>query len=499
MFVYVKSELGVSMYYETPKKLTRVWTNAMALRSLPTDLATTERSPVDMERVSENFRRLSAERMGDRTVRRPVEVVLRKLFGTALILAIGMVFVPADATARSPIACGTAYTVARGDTLFKIARRAFGNGKLYKQIFQVNRDILPNSASVEIGNEILIPCLDSSGQVVREDAVAQEMLAGSGQPEAAPAAARIEPTQPTVGLLRQAAQLFVLARMPMQPIAGTINSTSSIEPVGIERTKVTEHAASNPLLVTPRIRLLTGSGYAPFADEHLPPGGMFTDLVSQAMEAVAPELQSRVTFVNDWAAHLNYLLPDGSFDVSFPWYKPDCSRYERLDAEMQRRCAGFNFSNPIFEVRVGFYVRADDILTGIRTLAAFSGKRLCRPNGQFTFDLDQNGLVEPNVTVETQYTAEQCFVRLVEGQVDVVTLVKLEVDEQLLKLGIADAVTEIGSLESAETLHALVSKQNPNGLAHLELINRGLAELMASGKWFEVVASHQGRQLALIN
>ena len=155
------------MYFETPNKMTRVRTNAMALRSLPTDLATTERSPMDLERASENFRRLSAEKMGtmgDGKVRRPVEAVLRKRAGAALILAIGMVFVPADATARSPIACGTAYTVARGDTLFKIARRAFGNGKLYKQIFEANREILPNPASVEIGTEILIPASIAPGK-----------------------------------------------------------------------------------------------------------------------------------------------------------------------------------------------------------------------------------------------------------------------------------------------------------------------------------------------
>ena len=489
------------MYIEMETKM-RGQRRAVTPLQRTTDMITTERASVDMACTLENYLRLSGkkvETMENSPDFRHAGERASRLFGAALILGIVVAISPTDATALPTIACGTTYTIERGDTLFKVADRAFGDGKLYKQIFEVNRDILPNSASVEIGDEILVPCLDSNGQVVREDTVAQEMLAGSGQPEAAPAAARIEPTQPTAGLLRQAAQLVALARMPMQSIAGPVNPTLSLEPVGIERTEVTEPSASNPLLVTPRIRLLTGSGFAPFADERLPRGGMITDLVSQAMEAGAPELQSRVTFVNDWAAHLNYLLPDGSFDVSYPWYKPDCLRYERLDAEMQRRCDGFNFSNPIFEVRVGFYARTDDTLTGITTLAALSEKRLCRPNGQFTFDLDQNGLVEPYVTVETQYTAEQCFVRLVEGQVDVVTLVKLGIDEQLLKLGIADAVTEIGSLESVETLHALVSKKSRDGQAHLDLLNRGLAEIMASGKWFEVVANDHGGHLALMN
>jgi polar amino acid transport system substrate-binding protein len=436
------------MYYEAPNKLGRLRTNAIAPRSLPTELAATERSTVDMERVSENFRRLSAERMGtmgDRKVRRKVEAALRKLFGAALILAIGTVFVPADATAQSPIACGTAYTVARGDTLFKIARRAFGNGNLYKQIFEANRHVLPNSASVEIGNEILIPCLDSSGKAVRKDGVARKSLA---------------------------------------------------EPVNSE---AAGPVTSEPQLVIPRVRLLTGSDIAPYADQILPQGGMITDLVSRALNAAVPGQQSRVAFVNDWASHLNYLLPEGAFDVSFPWYKPDCSKADKLNAEMQSLCAEFEFSNPIFEIRVGFYTQTGSALVETGTLAALSGKRLCRPSGHVTFDLERIGLVKPDISIETQYTAKECFVRLVKGQVDVVTLDKSEADKQLRQLGIAKEIIEIGDLESVQTLHALVSKQNPNGLAHLELINRGLAELMASGKWFEVVAFHQGWQLALMN
>ena len=489
------------MYYKTETKM-RGRRDAITSLLTPADLQTTERSPVNMERGVGNFRRMSAKKAGMKgksQVRRPAEEIMRKLFGVALMLGIGIAVVPTDATARPPIACGTIYTVARGDTLFKIAERAFGNGWLYKQIFEANRDVLPNSASVEIGNELLIPCLDGTGQVVGEDAVAQEPLAEPGKPEATTVAATMEPAQTTLGLLRQATKLVAMVALPMQSIAGPFNPTASPASITKDGLGATELTTSEPQLVIPRIRLLTVSGFAPFADENLPQGGMITDLVSRALKAVAPGQQSRVAFVNDRAAHLNFLIPDGAFDVSFPWYKPDCSKSERLNAETQRRCAEFEFSNPIFEVRVGFYTRLGDALVEIRSLAALSGKRLCRPNGQFTFDLEQNGLVEPNVSVETQYTAQQCFVRLVEGQVDVVTLVKSEGDEQLRQLGIVDSVTEIDGLESAQTLHALVAKQSPNGQAHLDLINQGLAELMASGKWFEVVAFHQGRQLALMN
>ncbi len=489
------------MYYQFSKK-TGGQIDALALRSLPTDSMTTERSPVGMEGAAESFRKFDAERSGSMAngqVRRPAEAVSRNLFGAALMLALGMEFVPTDATAQSPIACGTVYSVTRGDTLFKIAERAFGNGKLYRQIFEANRDLLPDSASVEIGNELLIPCLDGAGQVVREDAVAQGHLTEPGKSEATPAAATIEPAQTTPGLLGRVTDLVTMVTLPMQSIAGPIDLTASLASITEDGLGATELATSEPQLVIPPIRLLTGSGLALFADENLPQGGMITDLVLHAVNAIAPGQQSHVAFVNDWAAHLNYLLPDGAYDVSFPWYKPDCSKSERLNAEMQRRCVEFDFSNPIYEARVGIYTRLGDALVETRTLAALSGKRLCRPNGLFTFDLEQIGLVKPDVSVETQYTAQQCFARLANGRVDVVMLVKSEVDDQLRNLGVIDTVTEIADLEFALTLHAMVSKQSPNGQAHLDLINRGLAELMASGIWFEVVATHQGHQLAQMN
>ena len=163
------------MYYEMEAKM-RGRRDAITSLLTQADLQTTERSPDNMERAVENFCRMSANKAsmkGKSQVRRSAEEIVRKLFGVALMLGIGIAVVPTDATARSPIACGTTYTVARGDTLIKIAERAFGNGLLYKQIFEANSEILPNLDSVAIGNELLIPCLNSTGKVVREDALAQ--------------------------------------------------------------------------------------------------------------------------------------------------------------------------------------------------------------------------------------------------------------------------------------------------------------------------------------
>jgi len=51
----------------------------------------------------------------------------------------------------------TKYVVADGDSLWKIAARVYGNGSLHTLIAEANRDVLGNSADLQIGWELVIP------------------------------------------------------------------------------------------------------------------------------------------------------------------------------------------------------------------------------------------------------------------------------------------------------------------------------------------------------
>jgi polar amino acid transport system substrate-binding protein len=468
-----------------------------------TEMETTELPPMNMEQVAVNFRRMTIRKEAAKTraiesgqAGRPAEGNIHKLFGLALIMGLGVSGLPSVATARAPLVCGSHYAIKSGDTLFKVAKRAYGNGKLYKKIYQANSDILPSPSSVEIGNEILIPCLDDAGQIVRKDAMAEGLPATISIPEV-PEAAQETLTRPP-GLLTAAKQLVAAATMPIQSFAGPVMLGASTASPRIDETTLTPPAPSGAKASLGRVNLLTGVGFAP-ASQNLPQGNMITDLIARSLHVSAPERRHRVTVVSDWAAHLDYLLPEGTFDVSFPWYKPDCTASDRLNAEMQKRCAEFDFSNPIFEVRFGFYTRAGDVLAAAETVAGLAGKRLCRPNGHINGGLDQNDLMASIVSIETQYTAQQCFDLLIAGQVDVVALAKSEAVVLFQKHGQAYAVTEIAGLETARSLHALVPKKSQNGQTVLELINRGLAQVMVSGEWFTIVASHQGQKLAQMN
>lgn len=367
-----------------------------------------------------------------------------------LLFGLGAATIPKIAAAQTEIICGSVYFVEQGDTLYSIAQSAYGDGGLYLEIYRANPDVLSDAQIVEIGSKLLIPCLNG-----------------------------IE-TRPLADV-----ETLKLATEVEDRLAAPVGS--------IEDTSTTSQ------LTDPRIKFLTGSGFAPFADKNLIEGGMITDLVTRAIRAAAPEQDFRITFIDDWSAHLDVLLPDGAFDVGFPWYKPDCSIAGNLSDELRTRCDKFEFSNPFYEVAIGFYSRTSDRLTGTASYSDLYGKRLCRPTGYFMFDLDQFGLMAPNVSVDTPDTAKECFTRLMLGQVDVVSVVKSDADGELRNLGINDAVAEIEGLASRQTLHALALKSNPNGRAYLDILNRGLASLMASGEWFEVVATHQRAQLSLTN
>jgi len=49
------------------------------------------------------------------------------------------------------------HEVKKGDTLWKIAEKYYGDGSLYKTIFEANRDILKNPDLIKVGQKLHIP------------------------------------------------------------------------------------------------------------------------------------------------------------------------------------------------------------------------------------------------------------------------------------------------------------------------------------------------------
>jgi len=64
---------------------------------------------------------------------------------------------PATTTARPPVGAYRRYTIAKGDTLFSLAQRYYGNRSRWRDIYAANRDVMKSEGDLRIGMEVRIP------------------------------------------------------------------------------------------------------------------------------------------------------------------------------------------------------------------------------------------------------------------------------------------------------------------------------------------------------
>lgn len=235
------------------------------------------------------------------------------------------------------------------------------------------------------------------------------------------------------------------------------------------------------------LRIATASGYAPFTDEDLPGGGMITQMVERSMQLGNEDQAYDLIFINDWGSHLETLLPSGAIDMVFPWFKPNCDRVENLSPSSAYRCTDFNHSEPFYEVFVDFYTLKDSEYANAQSSSDLMGARICRPEAWFTFDLEAENLMPPNIDYTTVVAQNGCWQLLVDGEVDVVTYDSLPAEEDAREAGLTEQIATLSPLQSTVTTHIFVSKNNQFANDALPIINAGLEQLRLSGEWFNIV------------
>jgi len=324
------------------------------------------------------------------------------------------------------------YVIQGGDTLRDIAQRAYGNGN-FQLIFDANRNVIgSNPNNIEVGDELVLPCADG--------------------------------TLPT-------AQVEVVEAPT--PTAAAVEASGQQLPEGY----------------VPVIKFLTGGNYPPFTDESMPGRGMFTELVDTSMTRAAPSRDYVVTFVNDWGSHLSALLPINAFDMGFPWFKPDCTKIDLLSPAMAQRLTDYNFSDPFYELVVTSYVLPKSRFAGAQSPEDLFGARVCRPDGYYTFDLEEVGLVEPDITLVQPVLPRECFEQLLAGTVDYIPMEVQVAEDAIAELGIRGQLLELGQFSRLVTAHVISHKSNPYGRAYITLLNQGLREMRQSGEWFGIVST----------
>lgn len=236
------------------------------------------------------------------------------------------------------------------------------------------------------------------------------------------------------------------------------------------------------------VRLLTASDYEPFTDKKLMRGGLVTDIVNQAADK-APSIDDHgFAWINDWAAHLDPLLSEHTYDMGFPWLRPDCEG--NPDAF---RCKEFLFSEPMFEMLVVLFMEHSRTFEFTQD-SDIEGRNLCRPEGYYTHDLEKNGrnwLSEEKITLTQPRTVDDCFELLLDGSVDAVVLNEFTGQSALARLDIEDQITAPKHTPlSIEGLHVLVHKSHPEAVALISSINDGLAGIKEDGTYKKTVDAH---------
>ncbi|HPQ94738.1 MAG: transporter substrate-binding domain-containing protein [Thiothrix sp.] len=334
--------------------------------------------------------------------------------------------------------CGQPYEVVAGDTLGSVAEKVYGSSIKYNLIFYANRGLLAEGPSViKVGQKLRIPC--------------EQAEADGPAPEPAPAAVE---TSPVTG---SDARLAVMVTVP------------DANRPGYDSQQV--------------IQLLTAGDYAPFTDQSLPQGGLITELVEQALTATGIRFQ--LTWINDWSAHLDPLLKQKKYDMGFPWFYPGCPGKDTLRCE-------FLFSKPVFEVLIVLFTRTDSTLVFEKD-RDLEGKRLCRPAGYFTHDLERAGrewLSGKVIELKQPHSVKDCFDLLLAGEVDGVTTDDFTGRDALARLGYQDRITPQAREISVEALSVVVHKTHPRATILINRVNQGLAALHESGRYDEIMDRH---------
>jgi hypothetical protein len=103
------------------------------------------------------------------------QLLLRSL--AAAVVASGLA-APAGAQVLpgdGSIACGGSYVIAPGDTLSRVAQRAYGDPMLWDLLVEANRDLLGGDPEhLAVGMSVAVPCVDASGERLPPEAAAAD-------------------------------------------------------------------------------------------------------------------------------------------------------------------------------------------------------------------------------------------------------------------------------------------------------------------------------------
>jgi polar amino acid transport system substrate-binding protein len=309
---------------------------------------------------------------------------------------------------------------------------------------------------------------------------------------------RYEPIIPVIEKLSDALRLPAVAQSPSPEL------TAAIETVGAPATVAAPTASAEPASPTPSLKVpvkLLAVSQQPLADAALPDGGMVTALVTASLTDGGSEAQAfRLSWSTDRAEQLAELAASGTYDIGFPWIKPDCDAIEagtQPDALAQKLCGEFLFTAPVFQVLNVFFARRDSGFV-FDSDQAVIGKALCLPEGADAADLDRGGrnwLADDLVTLVRAPRLEDCFRMVADGGADAVLADDFSGRTMLERLGLESTMAMQDRPVSTTGLHMIVARDRPGAEALVQVLDERLRRLQAGGGYATIVT----RQLSLLH
>jgi len=366
-----------------------------------------------------------------------------------LLAAVGIAVTAISAT---PILaqdiCGT-YTIVKGDTLREIADEAYGNPRDYRYIFEANRSNLGRTPHViPTGLTLDLPCRGTFMTTIPDEPATTDIATVEQ-----PVSAIDTPASPTPEVVVEA------------------------EPIIIPAPPATE------------VILVGFTDNLPYSDESLLQGGLITTLIETALlRSDAAKVDKPLFVTRPESGLATSILPE-NFDLSFPWLLPDCKLGE-FDADIRDLCENFTFSAPIYEAQMAMFTVSDGPFSEAAKEVDLVGARVCRPAALHTYDLLEDGMIEPIISLETATDLATCFEDLENDVVDIVSVNGLTADVYFAASGRSDRIVELTDLATIHTVHAITANDNAAGMIAMDQLNAGIWDMLATGEWSAIARDY---------
>jgi len=358
------------------------------------------------------------------------------------------------------VPCGQEHEIRKGDTLSDLSGMGmhYSTEAFWPVLYEFNKDRIGNDPNlIHPGVKLRIPCLDEQGVPLPGQF---ENRAGNDE--------QSDTDLPAAD----------------QTADSSTTDHSGHSEMAMSSGEASEEPASEDI---EQMRLLTADAFGLFVDKNVFNEGAAYQVIEAAIRANSSVGEYSINKINDWSAHLDPLLSRHTFDVGFPWIKPDCSSN---NTNSNIICDDYIFSDVIMEIDNLIFVKKDTDSRSADT-DSMVGKKLCRPSGYLTDDLDAEGknwLSNKDITLLQPFNTTDCFDMLLAGEVDAVVLNEYKGLSTINSLDIEDKVSMLdsGILDSVK-LHALVHRDHPNASTLIGGINESLRQFKETAEYRKIV------------